>query len=124
MSTPLLTRLRTFAHKVLGKHYAAFLDTADRAVAAFGSTVAAQAIGAGLLNVSPLQHTNEWQQIGVAGLVAAVSIIKSTIVTAITGTPAVLSLASRTLRARRDQPAVQHHVPLRKSHTKGGRNNG
>jgi hypothetical protein len=98
----------------LGTKYPAVVDLVDRAVASFLIAFAAKTILADGFDVAQIEHVSWWHTAALAGVAAAVSAIKSGIMTAITGTPALLSPVSRTLRARRDTDyRPQHAVPVR-----------
>jgi hypothetical protein len=114
-TTSPLHKLQRWLAGKLGSRYAVVIDTADRTVVAFLTAFAAVWLGGGL-DVAHLTDLSVWQKAAAAGLAAALSLLKSVIVASITGDPALASLASRTLRARRDSNTYRpaHHVPLRK----------
>jgi hypothetical protein len=115
-----MSKLRDWLQARLGRNYPAFVSTVDRAVATFLEAFLAVWLAAGL-DLPHLTNLSVWQKAATAGLTAALSVVKSLIVTRITGVPALGSLVSTTLRARREQPAPQHYVPLRPSVRRHGR---
>lgn len=94
-----LDRLRTW----LGHDYPAAVEVVDRALTAFILTLA----GGAVLTVGL------WKAAALAGVVAGLSAIKSVLLTALTGTPALLGLVSPNLRFRRDLPRAFHKIPVR-----------
>lgn len=111
---PLIDKIKLKLAKLLGTHYAAVVSTLDRAVTAFGLVFATKVVGGDALDFRLLLHASWWQTTGTAALLAALSVVKSSIMLKITGTPALLSLTSATLRSRRNAGRkVQHKVPLR-----------
>lgn len=110
---PLWKRAQLWLAAKLGRRYGTAVDVADRAVASFAITFAAKLLGDGV-DVDALQSWSWWQTVGAASLFAALSVVKSAVFTAATGSPAVLSPVSKTLRARRDAGYLpEYHVPIR-----------
>jgi hypothetical protein len=114
-SPSLLTRFQLWLAARLGSKYPLVIDTADRAVLVFLEAFGAVWLGAGF-DVPHLTDLSIWQKAAAAGIAAALSLIKSVIVGSITGSAALSSLKSRTLRAqaRAVDYRPEHHVPLRK----------
>jgi hypothetical protein len=111
---PIIAKIKLWLSKFLGTKYAAVISTADRAATAFGLVFATKLIGGSGFSIAALAHWSYWQTAAVAGLLAAVSVLKSAIMTAVTGVPALLSLISSTLRAQRGiTRKPQHSIPLR-----------
>lgn len=106
-------KVKTFFQGLLGKWYPVAVDALDRTVASF--LVAALGLfTASATDIPHLKSIAFWQAVLGAGIIAAVNTIKSAILIAITGQPALGGLFSRTLRARREQPVVRHKVPVAK----------
>lgn len=113
MTQSLPERIRAWLAARLGTHYAAAVSTFDRAVTAFLLAFGAKALGTDLFDVHNIAKISYWTTAGFAGLVAILSVIKSAVLTAITGDPALLAPVSATLRARRDAGRrVAHQIPV------------
>ena len=111
----LLHRVQQWLAARLGSRYAGVIDIADRGLTAFLIAFGGQLVAADVFSVGGLLDVSLWQKAGVAGLAALLSVLKSSVMTAITGHPALASLTSRTLRARRDLGhRVEHRVPVTK----------
>lgn len=108
-----LERFRRFLEAKLGRRYGAIVSLADRAVTSFLIAFAAKFFAGDVFDVRAILHLSFWTTAGFAGAAALASTVKSGIMTAITGDPALLSLGSATLRARRGQRRVAHRVPIR-----------
>lgn len=111
-----LQRLQLWLAARLGSRYEVAIDLADRAVVAFLVAFGGALVAADVFTVHAFLDVSIWQKALLGGTAAALSLIKSLVVTGITGSPALLSVTSRTLRARRDTTVgerPQHHVPLR-----------
>lgn len=111
----MLTKLKAALAKLLGDRYAVVVNTVDRAVTAFGLAFLAKIVGGTGFGLGLLASASWWETTLTAGVLAACSVLKSGIVTSITGSPALLSLLSHTLRNQRQNGArPQHTVPVRR----------
>lgn len=111
---PLIARLKLALASLLGTHYAQVVSAVDRAVTAFLIAFGAKAVASGLFSTKGIVDLSIWQTAALAGLAATLSAVKSFVMIWLTGTPALGSLVSSTLRARRDAGRkVEHKVPLR-----------
>lgn len=108
-----LERVRRWLEHKLGRRYAAVVSLTDRAVTSFLIAFAAKFFAGDVFDVGQVATLSYWHTAALAGTAALVSTIKSGVMTAVTGDPALLSVASSTLRARRGQRRVAHRVPLR-----------
>jgi cell division septation protein DedD len=59
-----------------------------------------------------------WQKAALAGAAAALSVLKSTVMTLLTGQTALLGIVSRQLRADRERPVAKHPVSVRPAKTR------
>lgn len=110
----MLARVRAFFERILGSRYAAAVSTLDRALTAFGLVFATKLIGGDGFDIKQLAHLSYWGTAATAAILAALSVLKSSVMIATTGTPALLSLTSTTLRQRRSMGRrPEHKVPLR-----------
>ncbi len=106
-------QLRAWLQGLLGDRYPVVVKAVDGAATAFllvfFTTFAAHGI-----DTQHITEASTWKAAALAGLVAAVNAIKSAVMIAITGQPALGGLVSNQLRAQRDARPVRHPVPLRK----------
>lgn len=106
-----LSDLKVWLSRRLGNHYAAAITILDRAALVFGGTFVSRFMADGFHQVRDVGYL---ETCAMAGLAAVVAMVQGLITTATTGSPALASFASRTLRARRDNGyRVQHQVPIR-----------
>lgn len=109
-----LERLQLWLASRLGTRYANLLIVVNQALAAAALTFATKALGGGLLSVDGITDLSIWQTCGIAALAAGLAVVRGTVASAITGTPHVSALYSRTVRYRRDLGLrPMHHVPIR-----------
>jgi hypothetical protein len=96
----------------LGDRYPILLRGVDGAITAFVLVFVAQFTASGF-DLHQVVKGSFWSTTAYAGLVAAASILKSTLLTLFTGQTALLGLFSRQLRADRQRPPTRHPVPIR-----------
>lgn len=108
-----MSKIRAWLQAVLGIYYTPIVDTIDRAATQFLLVMLGKMIADGF-DVKNIVHLSYWQAAAIAGGLAAFSVIKSAIMTLVTGQPALLGLFNRDLRARRDIPPIKHKVPVKR----------
>lgn len=110
----MLERFRQRLERLLGKRYAATVDLVDRGVTAFLLAFGAKLVAGDVFEVSSIANLSLWKAAAFAGTAALLSVAKSAVMVKTTGSPALLSVSSSTLRARRDSGRrVSHPIPVR-----------
>lgn len=97
----------------LGTRYPVVLRGVDGAVTTFLTVFSGSLLAADVFNLHKILLIDIWQKAALAGAAAALSVIKSTVMTLITGQSALLGLFSRQLRADRERPVAKHPVSVR-----------
>lgn len=96
----------------LGDRWPPLVKTVDGALTAFLIAFVGSLAAHGFFD-GDLGTANMWKAAGLAGWLAAGSILKSGMMILLTGQPALGGLVSRQLRAQRELRTVRHPVPVR-----------
>jgi hypothetical protein len=112
-SPPVLARIRLFLAALLGSRYAAVVATVDRAAVVFAAGFATKAVASGLLSIDHITDLSYWQTAATSGVLAVLVLVQGLITQWVTGSPALTSFVSGTLRHQGQTGyAVQHRPPL------------
>lgn len=105
----------------LGAKYPVLLRGLDGAVTTFLIVFGTSLLASDVFNVSNLLNLAIYEKAAIAGLAAALSLLKSALMTLLTGQTALLGLTSRQLRADRERPPIKHPLPVRPNSTRARR---